>query len=546
MNSFARSGVVHPSGGATRVVLMGWARREWEGMAIVTDETAAAADSEHGSPLAMDGARFRELGHRVVDQIAAFLDHLPERAVAPDVTVAEIRRQLGGNGVPESGADPAELLDRALALLENYNRLTPHPRQWGYIIGSAAPIGALADLIAAAVNPNVVSWPSAPMATELETQAVRWVADLLGYPRDGGGLMVSGGNAANFVGFFAARRAKAGWAVRDNGMEDGAARRLRAYVSKETHTWVEKAADLSGLGTGAIRWVETDRHQRVDPVALERQIEQDCDSGLAPFLVVGSAGTVSTGAVDPLPELAAIARRHGLWFHVDGAYGAPAVLAEGTPADLRGLAQADSLAVDPHKWLYVPLEAGCALVRDRRHLTDAFSYHPPYYHAQAGQTEELVNFHEMGPQNSRGLRALKVWLVLQQAGRMGLRRLIEHDIALAEALWRCMHESPDFEALTRGLSITTFRYVPPDLRGYAPAEPYLDELNRALMGDIQRSGEAYLSNAVIGQRFALRTCITNFRTRREDVLALPDIIRPLGRSRDASMRPATLRRGSAH
>ena len=218
----------------------------------------------------------------------------------------------------------------------------------------------LADLLAAAVNANVGAWKLAPMATEMEAQVIRWLAQFIGYPADCGGLLLSGGNMANLTCFLAARAAQAGWDVRKQGVAGGP--RLCVYASEETHTWIQKAADLAGLGTEAIHWI--DGRQGMDLGALEVRYRQDIDEGYQPFLVVGSAGTVSTGAVDPLPELAAFCQEHKLWFHVDGAYGAFAAGVAGAPADLKGLQSADSVAVDPHKWLYAPLEAGCALVRD--------------------------------------------------------------------------------------------------------------------------------------------------------------------------------------
>jgi glutamate/tyrosine decarboxylase-like PLP-dependent enzyme len=258
------------------------------------------------------------------------------------------------------------------------------------------------------VNPNVGAWTLSPAATEIERQAVRWIAELIGFPPACGGLLVSGGNMANFVCFLAARAACATWDVRTTGLSrDGGS--LIVYGSTETHTWIQKAADMYGLGTNAIRWIPTDDQQRMDTSALRRQIEEDRRLGHQPFLVVGTAGSVSTGVVDPLAEIAAICREHQLWFHVDGAYGAPAAHAPGAPPSLRALSEADSVAVDPHKWLYAPLEAGRVLVRDPVKLHNAFSYKPAYYHFG----DHVMNYHDHGPQNSRGFRALKVWLVEQ-------------------------------------------------------------------------------------------------------------------------------------
>jgi glutamate/tyrosine decarboxylase-like PLP-dependent enzyme len=252
-------------------------------------------------------------------------------------------------------------------------------------------------------------------------------------------------------------------------------------------------------------------------------------------MVVGTAGSVSTGAVDPLPEIAALCREHGVWFHVDGAYGAFAAAVSDAPRELLALAEADSVAADPHKWLYAPLEAGCALVRDPERLRSAFAYLPPYYHLE----ERATNYVDYGPQNSRALRALKVWLALRQVGAAGYRKMISDDIRLASYLAAVVGRSDSLELYTQDLSITTFRYVPPDLRpsvGEAAVESHLDRLNREILDRVQRGGEAFVSNAVIGGRYLLRACIVNFRTSREDVEALPGILVRVGREVDAGLR----------
>jgi glutamate/tyrosine decarboxylase-like PLP-dependent enzyme len=303
----------------------------------------------------------------------------------------------------------------------------------------------------------------------------------------------------------------------------------------ETHTWLQKAVDMCGLGTDAIRWIGTDAEQRVDVQALRRRIEQDLALGHQPFLVVGTAGTVSTGAVDSLAEIAAICREHDLWFHVDGAYGGLAAVAPGAPAALHALGEADSVAVDPHKWLYAPLEAGCVLVRDASTLRGAFSYHPAYYHFD----QEQVNYFDYGPQNSRGFRALKVWLALRQVGRAGYLKMIADDMRLARHLHELVNHHPEFEATSQSLSITTFRYVPPDLRpqlGTERVEHYLNELNQQLLTAVEKSGEAFLSNAVIDNRFVLRACIVNFHTSLKDIEDLPPILARLGRETDRTLR----------
>jgi len=488
------------------------------------------------APLELAPEEFRALGYQVVDRITEFLKSLPSKPVAPNESASAIR-ELISLPFPDRGEPAGRLLEHALDLLLEHSTFNSHPRFWGYITGSPAPIGALADLIASALNPNLGKWVLSPMGTEIEGQTVRWIAQMLDYPTDCGGLLVSGGSMANFVGFLAARRLKAPWPVQVSGAVDVKSGRLRVYTSAETHLWVQKAADLFGLGTDSIRWIATDEQFRMDPVALQKSILEDLRAGDRPFLVIGTAGSVGTGAVDPLPTLAAICREHGLWFHVDGAYGGFAAVLPEESADLRGLSEADSVAVDPHKWLYAPLEVGCALVRDPKALHDTFSYRPQYYHLVEDPAEKAINYYEYGPQNARGFRALKVWLCLRQAGREGYERMIGDNIRLAQTLYQLVQEHAELEPLSRSLSITTFRYVPPDLKGSPDAESYLNQLNTALLTRLQGGGEAFLSNAMLRGKFALRTCIVNFRTSIEDIKALPELVVRLGAEIDATLRP---------
>jgi aromatic-L-amino-acid decarboxylase len=491
------------------------------------------------APLDMSAEEFRQAGHALVDRLAEFLLWINDRS--NPVTRAEnperIRQLLGGGSIPDSGSSPRALLENATKLLFDHSLFNGHPRFWGYVTSSPAPIGMLADFLAAAVNPNVGAFDLSPVATEIERQTVRWIAELIGYPTSCGGLLVSGGNQANFVCFLAARRAKIPWDVRTEGLTAASQEALRVYCSSETHTWIHKAADLFGLGNNAIVWIPTDSDQRMDTRALRRQIVEDLQKGHVPLLVLGTAGTVGTGKVDPLGEIAVICKQFNVWFHVDGAYGGFAAMLPEAPADLKAMNLADSVAVDPHKWLYAPLEAGCALVRDRKALLDTFSYHPEYYRFDGHGDEELTNFYEYGPQNSRGFRALKVWLSLQHAGREGYVRMIRDDCRLANDLYAALHEYPELEPVSHGLSITTFRYVPVDLRaGAKSAEDYLNKLNAEILTRLQRSGKAYPSNAVVHGKFVLRVCIVNFRTTMEDVLSFPPMVAELGKTVDAEFR----------
>jgi glutamate/tyrosine decarboxylase-like PLP-dependent enzyme len=494
--------------------------------------------SARQAPLAIDAAAFRALGHRLVDQLAECFDALPRGPVTRNESPSGVRRVLDLSApLPESGTDPGSLLERTARLLFEHSLFNAHPRFFGYITAAPAPIGVLGDFLASAVNANVGAWTLSPAATEIEAQTVRWIASLVGYAPDCDGLLVSGGNMSNLVCFLAARAAKASWNVRERGVSGDSGRQLRVYCSAETHTWIQKAADISGLGTSAIRWIPTDASLCMDVSALVRQIEADEAAGDVPAVVVGTAGSVSTGAVDPLPVISAVCKEHDVWFHVDGAYGGFAAAVPDAPNDLRALTLADSIAVDPHKWLYAPLEAGCALVREPGRLREAFSYHPPYYHFD----EEATNYVDYGPQNSRGFRALKVWLALQHAGAAGYRQMIADDIRLSRAMADAVRRSDELELITQALSITTFRYVPRDLRpklGEEAVERYLDALNRNVLDRLQHGGEAFVSNAVVANRYVLRACIVNFHTTRADVEATVALTVRVGREVNAELSAA--------
>jgi aromatic-L-amino-acid decarboxylase len=495
------------------------------------------------APLSMDSDEFKAIGHQLVDQVAELLASIPSRPVTPpNLSSAAIRGVFDiDTPLPERGTDAGALLTQTARQLFDCSLFNAHPRFFGYITAPPAPIGVLGDFLAAALNANVGMWTLAPAATEIEGQTIRWIAELIGFPA-GDGLLVSGGNAANINCFIAARAAAATWNLRRDGVGSDTARPLVAYASKEAHTWIQKAADICGLGTGAVRWIDTNADLQMDTTALRRAIDDDVAAGRLPFLVAGTAGSVSTGTVDPLDEIAALCREKSVWFHVDGAYGGfAAALPDAAPA-LRALREADSIAIDPHKWLYAPLEAGCALVRDGGALTRAFAYHPPYYHMD----QQVVNFVDRGSQNSRGFRALKVWLSLKQVGAAGFRQMIADDMRLARALADFVDEHPELELMTQALSITTFRYVPSDLsgtQGDPSVDQYLNELNQRLLDDLQRGGEIFVSNAVIGGRYALRACIVNFNTTAGDVEAVPPVVARQGRMLDGRLRPPALRRG---
>lgn len=495
------------------------------------------------APIEINPEDFRKAGYRVVDQLADHLEQLPNGPVTTGETPSEIRKLLGKKSLPDEGIALENLIDETIALLVNHSLFIGHPRFWGYITSSAAPIGALADMIAATINPNVGAWIASPTASEIEAQTIHWIAEILGYPSDCGGLFLSGGNVANFVCFMAARNSKATWDVRKKGLGGGNNHRLMVYCSTETHTWIVKAVDQYGLGTDSVRWIKTDDNLQMDTSALRDQIVEDRNAGLIPFMVIGTAGSTGVGVVDPLPALSEICREFELWFHVDAAYGGFAACLPDAPPDLLGLREADSVVIDPHKWLYTPLEAGVALIRDPDHLRAAYCHKPPsYYKFDQSPEENPINYYDIGPQNSRGFRALKVWMAFKQVGRDGYVRMISEDIRLARALFNLVEKHPDLEAFTQNLSITTFRYTPEDLpKGIEATETYLNQLNSAVLSRIQKEGEVFLSNAVIRGTYLFRICIVNFRTSLVDIEALPDIVVRVGNEIDQEMRQETLK-----
>lgn len=470
----------------------------------------------------MHGAEFKQAGYRLIDQIADFIDNIGQRPVTVNLSSTALLEIIGHHPLPESGKTAAEIVHRATEILFNYSLLNGHPRFLGYITSSAAPIGALADLLAAAVNPNVGAHVLSPVATAIENQVVKWLGAFIGLPACFDGILVSGGNMANFTAFFAAINAKIPESKK--GGVAAAANKPLVYCSKTTHTWIEKAASLSGMGANSIRWIPADSANRMDITRLEETIQEDKKNNLWPIMVIGTAGDVSTGAVDDLKSIAAICNQYECWFHIDGAYGIPAAVLPEQRSLFEGMTEADSVALDPHKWLYAPLEAGCTLVKDPNHLIQAYSSHPVYYNFNNDDQPEARNFYEYGFQNSRGFRALKVWMVLQQAGRQGYMEMIATDIRLAGLLFRLASQHAELQAISHNLSITTLRYCPP---GYP--EGNLNKLNELLLNDLQRNGEVFLSNAVINDKYCLRACIVNFRTSESDIEDIVEIIVRNGR-----------------
>jgi glutamate/tyrosine decarboxylase-like PLP-dependent enzyme len=357
----------------------------------------------------------------------------------------------------------------------------------------------------------------------MDGQVVDWCKEMIGFPASASGTLVSGGSMASLTALAVARHTKAGFDVRCQGLQK-LERKLVLYISEEGHGCLRKAAELLGIGSENIRTVAVDAHFRLRVDNLIVQIEADLAAGYQPFAVVASAGTVNTGATDPLQEIAEVCRRHDLWLHIDGAYGAPAILTSQYRDELAAIAFADSIAVAPHKWLSIPVEAGLVLVKDAQAMRDTFSLVPPYLRTDGSLTGVggLPWFSEYGFQQTRGFRALKVWMALKHYGTIGYTQMLEDHIELARYLHSRVMASPDLEAMAPvGLSVVCFRYAPAILRG---ARARLDTINKALLERLQLGGQVFLSSTVLRGSFVLRACILNYQTQRADMDFLVDLV----------------------
>ncbi|MGZ5305374.1 MAG: pyridoxal phosphate-dependent decarboxylase family protein [Actinomycetota bacterium] len=483
--------------------------------------------------------RSRAFGDQALDLWQELLERLPGLRVSGRWTSKDVHEAIAID-VPDEPMPDDALFAYLHDVVFEWSELSGHPRFMAYISGAGTVPGAAADLIAAGLNANLGGWQLSPAATEIELHLTRWFAsELFGLPEGAGGSILSGGAMANFVGLKTARDHRAGWDVRSEGLAGHPP--LSMYMSTETHVVSVRGADMLGIGSEGVRLIPVDAGYRIQVDRLRAAIAEDRAAGRVPFAVVASAGTVATGAVDPLPQIADLCADEGLWLHVDAAYGGPAMLADDLRPLFEGIERADSIAFDPHKWLYTPLAGGCLVVRRMADLAESFDADASYIVQDKEYTQHGLDLGRHGPQFSRAFWALKVWVSLLAHGRQAYARRISHDAELARYMGARATERPEFElAAPVGLSICCFRYVPPNLPGGEGREAYLDDLNHRLMTEIQLDGRVYISNAVLGERFVLRACIVNFRTEADDVDAVLDVAAELGAALDAELRPATL------
>lgn len=454
-------------------------------------------------PLKLDTETFRALGAELLDLAAEWLAQEEDDPVLEKIGGGELTALLD-EAPPSRGMTSDALIGELREKVLRYSRRNGHPRYFAHVCASPDPVGALADLLASTINQNLTAWRSAPSATTLERLVLRWLDELIGFDGGGHGLLLGGGSAANLHALGAA----VPHALRTH--PDRARSDLVLYVSSETHVSLAKAARF--LGVGHARRLPVDAERRLSVEALRGAIAADRKAELIPAMVAGSAGTANAGTVDPLAEIAAVCREAGVWFHVDGAYGAPAAMTEAYAFLREGFARADSLSLDPHKWLYAPFDLGALLVRDPERLRAAYATESEYITITETAPFEDHAFWDYGMEMSRRFRALKLWMMFKLRGVDAYRDAIAVNIALREYLDARLDAEPELERLASALSISCFRYRPA-----GADEADLNRINTEIQHKLLASGGIVLSPTTLDGRYSLRVCIVNFHARRADM-----------------------------
>jgi len=455
-----------------------------------------------------DWTALTQLAHRMVEDMMNHLTTVRERPAwqpLPDDVKARFIQPL-----PLEPRNREHVYQEFCRDILPYLRGNTHPRFWAWVEGTGTPFGVLAEMLAATLNSNVSFGEQAPVYVEL--QVLDWCKQMLGYAAEASGLLVSGGAEANLVGLAVARNAKANFDVAHDGLRM-ASQPLTLYGSTETHSVLQKAVELLGLGSNSLRKIPVDGDYRIDLKILRRTIAEDRERGERPFCVIGNAGTVNTGAIDDLAALADVAREEDLWFHIDGALGALAALAPKLRPLLKGMERADSLAFDLHKWMSVPYEAGCILIKNATQHHRTFSTSGAYIaHVQRGVAGGPIWFSEYGVQLSRSFKALKVWMMLKEQGIEKFARLIQQNVDQAKYLAALIEARPELELLAPvSLNVVCFRFI-----SEALSESELNELNEEILMRLHEGGIAIPSYTMLQGRYAIRVAIVNHRSRRAD------------------------------
>ncbi len=466
---------------------------------------------------------YRSLAHRMLDESLDYLRDVRERPTWKPMP-AEVRARLSSEPLPRAGRGDEATYEDFLQLVRPYPNGNIHPRFWGWVMGTGTPQAAMSDFLASVMNPNLGGLEQAPVL--VEKQVVKWYAELMGFPASAGGILVSGGTMANVLGLAVARQQRSGFDVRAEGLQSGNPK-LLVYASTEVHGWLKKACEFLGLGNAAFRKVPVNDAFEVEVAEMAKMIRDDRAAGHRPFCVIGTAGTVQTGATDDLNALADLAAKEGLWFHIDGAFGAMAKLSPETAPIVRGLERADSIAFDLHKWGYLPFDVAMILTREDRHLVETFSMQAAYLASESrGLMAQMgIHFADRGPELTRSFKALKVWMALRSAGTDTLGAHIARNVQQAKYLESLVRARPELELLAPvPLNIVNFRYVP---KGKSAEE--LDALNRGILVELQEQGIAVPSGTVVRGKFAIRVAISNHRSRDDDFDALVEAVVRLGR-----------------
>jgi glutamate/tyrosine decarboxylase-like PLP-dependent enzyme len=470
---------------------------------------------------------FRRLGYRAIDMLADYFDSLDERRVYPAANPKTIAATFD-EPVPETGQDPDAILDEWRDGVLAHAAFNTSPRFFAFVMGSGSMLGTIAEALAAGTNMNVGPWHPAPSATEIERQTVEWLAEAVGYPV-GRGLLTSGGTMANVAALLASFRAQAGEETAGTGLQapDQPGPYTLYIADHEAHSSVFRAAELLNLGREAVRPVPSHDDFTMDVDALEHLLEADAADGDEPFCVVAQAGSINVSAIDPIDTIADVCADHDLWLHVDGACGGVGAMVPEWRERYTGMDRADSLTMDPHKWLGIPYECGSVMVRDPNALVRAFTMQAGYLQGSVTGNPEDLNFYQHGPQMSRGFRALKLWMTMKQYGLEGYRELLRGSVDCAHHLHQRVEAHPDFAVLhSPNLYIYSFRYVPADIgvaletadegsRGRL--HEYLDELNQGMVDEVLHSGEAFPTTTLIHGHRTLRMSVCSFRTTTADI-----------------------------